>query len=151
MNKYRLAKSAAAAAGLILLSVVSGMADTTNAPSNTAQNRKPARSVAQTKADSLPANDFDGLDYTEEQKAALSKIHHEIESNKAAVVKDDKLNEDQKNAMLLGYTRMEYGRTYQVLNPAQQKKVRQRMLARKAADKPVRKPQPPANAQPPAN
>lgn len=145
MNKYRFAKSAAAAAGLILLSVVSGLADTPNAPSNAVQSRKPARSTAQQKAEPLPANDFDGLEYTDEQKAELSKIHRETEANKAAVVKDDKLNEDQKNAMLVGYTRIEYGRTFKVLTPAQQRKVRQRMNARKAADKPVRKPQPPSN------
>jgi len=154
MTKYRFAKSATAVAGWIILLVTSGLANTPNTPntpSNAAQSRKPARSVAQAKAEPVPANDFDGLDYTEEQKAEMSKIHREIEANKAAVVKDDKLNEDQKNAMLVGYTRMEYGRTYQVLTPAQQKTVRQRMNARKAAGKPVHKPQPPVNALPPAN
>ena len=151
MNKHRLATSVTAVAGFLLLSVSSGLANTPNAPSNAAQSRKPVRSTAQQKAEPLPANDFDGLDYTEEQKAELLKIHRETEANKAAIVKDDKLNEDQKNAMLVGYTRMEYGRTFQVLTPAQQRKVRQRMNARKAADKPARKPQPPANAQPPAN
>jgi hypothetical protein len=140
-------KPAAAVAGFIFLCAASGLADTPNAPSNAPQSRKPARSAAQGKTDAPPATDFDGLEYTEEQKSELSKIHQDTEAHKAAVVKSETLSEDQKNAMLLGYTRMEYGRTFKVLSPAQQKRVRQRVLARKAADKPkpIHKPQAPLN------
>jgi hypothetical protein len=143
MTKNQFAKAVVVAAGLLF--VIPGQADSPNTPSNTAQAPKAAAHAAQQKHDPAPANDFAGLDYTDEQKSQLSKIHQETESQKAAVVKDQNLNADQKNAMILGYTRMEYGRTYKVLSPAQQKQVRQRMLARKSADKSTMKKQPPSN------
>jgi hypothetical protein len=92
---------------------------------------------AQPKKDSSPQDDFDGLNYTDEQRAEINKIHRETESNKSAVVNDEKLTSDQKNAMLLGYTRMEYGRMFRTLSTEQQRKVRKRILARRAADQQV--------------
>jgi hypothetical protein len=86
------------------------------------------------KKESVPPSDFVGLNYTDEQKAEIAKVHRDMESHKAAIVKDEKLTPDQKNAMILGYTRMEYGRVYQALSPEQQRQVRQRMVARRTAD-----------------
>jgi Spy/CpxP family protein refolding chaperone len=142
MTKNKFAKAVVVTAGILF--AIPGWADSPNTPSNAAQAPKPAAHTAQQQHDPAPANDFSGLDYTDEQKAQLSKIHQETESQKATVVKDPNLNADQKNAMILGYTRMEYGRTYRVLSPAQQKQVRQRMLARKSADKAATKKLPPS-------
>jgi Spy/CpxP family protein refolding chaperone len=97
----------------------------------------------QSKKDSLPQDDFAGLTYTEEQKAEIEKIHREVESNMAAVAADEKLNADQKNAMLQGYARIESGRRFQILSPEQQRQVRERVAARRAAEQA-------ANKQPPA-
>jgi Spy/CpxP family protein refolding chaperone len=90
----------------------------------------------------LPPNDFDGLNFTDEQKAEIDKIHRETESYKSIVAKDDKLTPDQKDAMLYGYTRLEIGRTFKVLTPEQQKEVRKRILARRAADQSAPQKQP---------
>ena len=65
-------------------------------------------------------------------------------SRKETVAKDQKLTGDQKDAMLLGYTRMEYGMIYRVLSPEQKREVSQRIRARKAADQAAQKMQPPA-------
>ncbi len=72
---------------------------------------------------------FAGLTYTPQQKEAISKIREDIESRKAIVRKSDQLNDDQKNAMLTGYTRMEYSMIYKELTFAQKKVVSSRLHA----------------------
>ena len=145
MNKNRFAAPAAIAAGLILLSL-SVLAGADSVRQTAAQTPRAASPAAQQNKDQIPLNDFAGLNFTDEQKAEIDKIHREIEQNKAAVAQDDKLNSDQKDAMLFGYTRIEYGRTFKVLSPEQQRQVRQRILARKAAEPASRQKQlPPQN------
>jgi len=93
-----------------------------------------------------PEDDFAGLIYSDEQKAEIDKIHRDIESHKVVIAKDTTLDADQKSAMLFGYTRIEYGRIFQVLSLEQQKQVRQKILARKAEDPAAKKRQPPPNS-----
>jgi hypothetical protein len=145
MNNNRIAKSFVVAVAFASLFAVSAMAGAQGVHSSVVQASYASSHEIQSKGDSLPPDDFAGLSYTEEQKSELDKIHRETESNKAAVARDEKLNADQKNAMLLGYTRMEYGRTFKVLSPEQQRQVRQRILARRAADQAAHKQQPPRN------
>jgi hypothetical protein len=141
MNKDRFAKAVAVAAGFVFLCAAPEMARAQSAMSVAVQTPPAAAPGAQPKRNALPPNDFAGLNYTEEQKAALEKIHRETESLKATVEKDRQLTPDQKNAMLVGYTRMEYGQSYKVLSPEQRKQVRQRILARKASDQAAQKKQ----------
>jgi Spy/CpxP family protein refolding chaperone len=141
MNNNRFAKTVAVAAGLIFLWAAPGLTRAQSASPRPAQTSKVA-STAQAKRDSLPPDDFAGLSYTDEQKAEIDKIRLDTKSRKAMVAKDEKLTADQKDAMLLGYTRMEYGRIYKVLSPEQQRQVRQRIHARRAADEAAKKKQP---------
>lgn len=136
MNKKRFAQSVAVAAGIPFILVTPWLVRADNPP----------HSVVQTpKADSLPQDDFAGLDYTDEQRAEIDRIHRETESHKAVVANDPRLTADQKNAFLLGYTRLEYGAIFSVLSPVQQRQVRQRILARKAAAQAEQKRQPRLN------
>jgi Spy/CpxP family protein refolding chaperone len=144
MNKNQFAKAVAIAAGFTFLCAAPGLALEKSAPPVVAQTNA-TRPGTQQKKDALPADDFAGLNYTDAQKAELDKIHRETESRKEMVVKDRQLNSDQKDAMLLGYTRMEYAQAFKVLSPEQQKQVRQRLLARKASDQAAQKKQPPRN------
>ena len=134
MTKNRFAKSVTVAAGLIFLSAAPALARAESTPPRTVQTTNAAPPGAQPKRDALPPNDFAGLNYTDEQKSEIAKIHRETESKKAVIAKDQALTADQKNAMLLGYTRMEYGEVFKVLSPDQQRQVRQRMAARRGAD-----------------
>jgi hypothetical protein len=104
------------------------------------QSQSAARPGTQSKGDAYPLNDFAGLNYSDGQKAEMDKIHRDMESRKAMVAKDQTLTPDQKDAMLLGYTRMEYVQDYKVLLPDQQKLVRQRLLSRKASSQSGQKP-----------
>lgn len=142
MNKHRFAKPVVVAAGLIFLWAGPGLTCAQSAPPRTVQTSKVASTGVQAKRDSSPADDFAGLSYTDEQKAEIDKIRLDTKSRKAVVAKDEKLTSDQKDAMLLGYTRMEYGRIYKVLSPEQQRQVRQRIRARRAADQAAQKKQP---------
>src|ERR1035441_1663347 len=134
MNLNRIAKQAAVAAGLILCCAVPGLADAPKASPGAAQNPHTVAHGTQPKRDTLSPDDFAGLDFTDEQNAELEKIHRESEAQKAAVAKDEKLNADQKEALLTGYARMEYGRRFNVLSPEQRREVRQRITARQEAD-----------------
>jgi Spy/CpxP family protein refolding chaperone len=142
MNKNRFAKPVVVVAGFILLCALSGAANTQSAAPSAVQAPKAVSPAVQQKIDVLPPDDFSGLNYTEEQKTEIDKIHRDTESQKAVVAKDDNLTTDQKDAMLLGYTRMEYGRMYRVLSPVQQRQVRQRIAARRSANQAARQKQP---------
>jgi hypothetical protein len=88
-------------------------------------------------------DDFAGLSYTADQKAEIDKILRDTEFRKNVVEKAEKLTQDQKNAMLVGYSRLAYGAVFKVLSPEQQRQVRKRIIARRAADRAVQK-RPPA-------
>lgn len=143
MNTNRIAKSMAVAIGFILLFAVAGLAHGQSAQPSAAQAPWAVSPGNSPKEDSYPQDDFAGLNYTDEQKAEIDEIHRDTEMRKNAVVKDQNLNEDQKNAMLLGYTRIEYGRTFKVLSPEQQKQVRQRIRTRRMMDQAARSKQHP--------
>ena len=96
-----------------------------------------------------PLDDFVGLDYTEEQRAQIRKVHEDTLSRLDKIAKDPKLDAETKAAMLQGYVRIEYGEVYKVLNPEQQAEVRKKVAARHAEEqkqrsKSARGPKPPA-------
>jgi Spy/CpxP family protein refolding chaperone len=146
MKKERCPKPLTVAAGFILLCAAPGLTRARMAPSGPAQAPKMASPAAQTK-DAAPPDDFAGLNYTDEQKAEIEKIHLDTRKRGEAVAKDVKLSADQKDAMLLGYTRIEYGRIYEVLSPDQKKQVNQKIRARRAADDAARTKQQPPPSQ----
>lgn len=141
MNMNRFAKAVAVAAGFVFLCAAPGLTRAQSALPVAARTPNAAPSGTQPSGKALPPNDFAGLNYTDDQKVELDKIHREMESRKEAVEKDQQLTSDQKNAMLLGYTRMEYSQSYTVLSPEQRRQVNRRVLARKASDQAAQKKQ----------
>jgi hypothetical protein len=140
MNKNRFAKAVAVAAGFVFLCAAPGTARAQGvAMPVTVQARNAAPPGAQPKGGSLPQDDFAALNYTDDQKVEIDKIHREMEARKETVKKAPQLTADQKDAMILGYTRLERGEVFKVLSPAQQSQVRQRILARKAAEQAQKK------------
>ncbi len=135
MNQNRFWKLVAIAAGLFFLCTAAGLSRAQSSSPSAVLSRKADSPETQQKKASLPADDFAGLQYTDEQKAEIYKIHQELNSRKEAVIKAEKLTADQKDAMLSGFTRIEYGEIFNVLTPDQQRQVQQRARARKAAAK----------------
>jgi Spy/CpxP family protein refolding chaperone len=140
MNKNQSWRPVGIAPLFFLMCAASGLAQ---APS-TAPTQTPQATSGAAHPKKEPANDFAGLEFTDDQKAEIESIRKDIMSRKETVAKDEKLSGDQKDAMLLGYTRMEYGMIYNVLSPEQKRQVSQRIRARKAADQASQKMQPPA-------
>ncbi|MGC1451128.1 MAG: hypothetical protein WA830_13955 [Candidatus Sulfotelmatobacter sp.] len=147
MKKNRLAKPVVVAAGFILLCAAAGQSRAQSASPGAAHTPMATSSGTHPKTSSVLEDDFAGLNYTDEQKTEIEKIHLNTKSLQDKVAKDDKLTGDQKDAMLLGYTRMEYGEMFKVLTPEQQKQVRQKMRARRAADQAARQKQNPMPSQ----
>jgi hypothetical protein len=75
------------------------------------------------------------LTFTPEQQAKIRRIHQDFKSRREAVVQDDKLSADQKQAMMEGFHRLENGEVFKVLTPDQQKQIRESAAARRTADK----------------
>jgi Spy/CpxP family protein refolding chaperone len=143
MNTKRFAKSLAVSAGFLFLFAVPRLARSYSTPSGEVQTPTPAMPGSSGDSSSSPAEYFQGLDYTPEQNAQIDKIHRDAQTRKAAVAKDEKLSQDQKDAMIAGYTRLEYGSIFKVLTPEQQRQVREKIRARKAADQAAQKKQAP--------
>ena len=139
MKTNRFSRPVAVAAGLLLLFAVPWLARSQSASPGEPQTPMAALPGPQPNSSSSPAEYFEGLDYTPEQKAQIDKIHRDAETQKAAVTKDEKLTQDQKDAMLIGYAHLEYGSIFKVLTPEQQRQVRDRIRARKAADQAAQK------------
>ena len=143
MKKNRLTKPVVVAAGCILLCFAAGLSRAQSASPSAVHTPMAAPSGTHPKKSSALEDDFAGLNYTDEQKAEIEKIHLNTKSLQDKVVKDDKLTGDQKDAMLLGYTRMEYGQMFKVLTPEQQKQVRKKMRDRRVADQAAQQKQKP--------
>jgi murein tripeptide amidase MpaA len=143
MNKNRFTKRLAVAAGLFFLCAAPGLTRAQSSPPGSAQTRRKASPAARPTSDTGPVDDFAGLKYTDDQQAKIDQIHQNIKVRIDAVVKDDKLNADQKAAMVQGLQRMERSEVYKALTTEQQATVRKVMLARRAADQADRQKQSP--------
>lgn len=144
MNKIRFAKSLGITSAFFFLCAAPVLS---SAQSSTASPMEGPRvfSPAPAKASSFPVDDFSGFDYTPEQKAEIDRIQKGTKAEMDLVAKDQKLSADQKDAMMLGYSRLEYGRMYTVLTPVQRREVQQKIRARRIADEAARKKQAPKN------
>jgi len=134
MNKNRFAKRLAVAAGFFFLCAALGLTRAQSSPPGPAQTRRRPTPVGRPTNDAGPTDDFAGLKYTNDQQAKIDEIHQNMKSRMDGVVKDERLNADQKAAMLEGLQRMERGDVYKVLTTDQQATVRKDLLAQRAAE-----------------
>jgi hypothetical protein len=139
MNKNQFWRPVGIAPLFFLMCATPGVTQAPSTAPTPAQAPQAASVAAHPKREATPPNDFAGLEFTDEQKTEIESIRKDITSRKEVVAKDQKLTGDQKDAMLLGYTRMEYGMIYNVLSPEQKRQVSQRIRARKAADQAAQK------------
>ena len=122
MNRNRFSQNAALAAMLLLPFAVSGSGHADSPQSRPVQTPSPAQQGPQ-KIASMDDN-FAGLDLSDEQKTEITKIRQETDERKTVVAKSTTLNQDQKDAMITGYTRLQYSQMFRVLTLSQQKVVR---------------------------
>jgi len=144
MNRNRFANILTVAAGMMSLLTAPAPARAESAPQSAMQALTPASPGPLPTSGSLP-DYFAGLNYTDEQRAEIAQIQHNMDTRRGAVAKDDRLTQDQKDAMILGYTHLENGEIYKVLTPEQRRQVRQRLQARRSTDQAAPKKQPTAH------
>lgn len=142
-DENRIAKGVAVAVAFLFLGATPGLTRQQSDPSSSPpQSAAPApvqtaphapTPGVRPKREATPEDDFAGLTYTDEQKAKIDKIYETAKMRADAVKRDEKLNPDQKQAMLDGYRRMEIKEMFGVLTPEQQAEVRKKALARRNA------------------
>ena len=133
MEKKRMAKRVAVAAGFLFLCWAPGLTCAQNGAPDQAPTPQVISPGAQLKKGNAPPDDFAGLTYTAEQQAKIDQIRQTANQRIEAVKKDEKLSPEAKQAMLDGYRRMEMQDLFQVLTPEQQAEVRKKASARRAA------------------
>lgn len=131
MNKGRLAKPVAVAAGLFFLLSVPALIRAQSSPTPPAEIPQKASPPPRSTKAQRPTDIFAGLQYTEDQKAKIEKIRQDMKSRRDAVIKDDKLSPEQKDAFFQGFDRMERSQIYEVLTPEQKTEVRKRLQAQR--------------------
>jgi len=141
MNQNRLATRVAVVAGIFFLCAAPGLTRAQNSPPSPLPPPHRASPAARLKRDIRPPDYFVGLKFTDDQKVKIDEIHQKMKLRTDAVVNDQKLDADQKGAMLEGLRRMENGQVFKVLTPEQQKEVRDRIRAQHAAEQEARKKQ----------
>jgi Spy/CpxP family protein refolding chaperone len=129
MNKGRFAKPVAVAAGLFFLATVPALTRGQSSPTPPAEIPQTTSPPPRATKAQRPTDIFAGLQYTEDQKAKIEKIRQDMNSRRDAVIKDTKLNPDQKDAFFQGFDRMERREIYEVLTPEQKTEVGKRMAA----------------------
>jgi hypothetical protein len=143
MNMNRFARRVAVAAGFVFLCAAPERAHGQGNVPSPASVSPQAAPVARPHRPPSSWDDFAGLTYSDEQKAKIDEIHQDMKSRMDAVVKDEKLSAEQRDAMLAGYGRMERGQVFKLLTTAQQKEVLKRIRARQVAEPEEKKKQSP--------
>ena len=143
MDENRIAKRVAVTVASLFLGATPGLTREQSAPGSSPPQSAALASVqtaphaatpgVRPKSEATPEDDFAGLTYTDEQKAKIAKIEETARMRADAIRRDEKLNPDQKHAMLDGYRRMEMNEMFRVLTPEQQAEVRKKAVARHKA------------------
>jgi len=142
MNQKRFAKRVAVVAGFFLLCAGPGLTRAQSSRPYAAQTPPMAAPAARPKKDAAPATDyFAGLTFTDDQKAKIDEIHRNTKLRMAGVDKDEKLDPEQKGAMIEGYRRMENGQIFKLLTPEQKDVVRKKIHAQQLAEREEKKKQ----------
>jgi len=125
MSKFAFVKTVVAAGGLLFLCAASELALGQSSQPGAAPPA-PMKSAPMPRG-KAPPDLLEGLTLTDDEKAKIDQIREETKSHLAAVTNDKKLSTETANAFLLGYQRNENAKILEVLTPAQQQEVRQRI------------------------
>jgi Spy/CpxP family protein refolding chaperone len=134
MRPNRFAARVAVLAGILVLCAAPGLTRAQSSQPGAVPIPHRASPAARAKRDIGPTDYFAGLKFTDEQKAKIDEIHKKMKSRTDAVVSDQRLDAEQKGAMLEGFRRMENGQVFKLLTPQQQNQVRDRIRSQRAAE-----------------
>jgi hypothetical protein len=129
MNWNRLAIRVTVVAEFFLLSASPGPAHAQRGSPVLMQTEHMVSPAVRPLQDTRATDDFAGLKFTDDQKSKIDEVHQHMATRKDAVVKSDKLNAEQKEAMIAGLGRMERGQIVKLLTQEQQKEVLKKVRA----------------------
>lgn len=132
MKMNRLAGMATAVAGFFILYAAPGLTRAQDPQAAAVQPPRMVSPATRPLRDPGGADDFAGLKFTDDQKARIDEIHRRMVTRKGVVIKSEKLDAEQKDAMIAGLGRMERGEIAKLLTPEQQREVLKKVRAGQA-------------------
>ncbi len=93
----------------------------------------PGMKSASARPSTSPPDFLAGLTLTSDQQARIDWIREDTKSRLALVANDKKLSPEATDAMLHGFQRIENSKIFELLTPEQQREVRRRVTAWRAA------------------
>ena len=133
MNKIVFVKPVVVAGGFLFLCAAPKLTFGQSSPLD-AVPPPPMRSASAPPHSSTPPPDLlAGLTLTDDQQVKIDQIREDTRSRLAAVANDKRLSPEAADAMFRGFQRIENGKILEVLTPDQQREVRRRMSAWRAA------------------
>ena len=133
MNKIAFVKTAVAAGGFLFLCAAPELTLGQSSQPGAAPPAPMKSASAPHGRSAAPPDLLEGLTLTDDQKAKIDKIRQDTKARLAATDDDKKLSPEAADAMRMGYRRLENGKILEVLTPEQQREVRQRIAAWRAA------------------
>lgn len=133
MNKIAFVKRFVIAGGFLFLCTAPKLAYGQASPLGAAPPPPMRSPAAPPRNSTRPPDLLAGLTLTDDQQVKIDQIRADTKSRLAAVANDKRLSPEATDAMLRGFERIENGKIFEVLTPEQQREVRRRMSAWRAA------------------
>lgn len=146
MNRNDITKQIVIAAGLLALTIAPAITRAQDSTQPPAQDQTQAAPAAPAQQTAKRHGAMEGLNLTDDQKAAMKKIHESTKSQVEAVNADNSLTADQKAAQVHQLRRKARMQEVKLLTPEQRQQMRANIRALRAARREQQ--QPPSQAQP---
>ena len=146
MNK-NVTKQVAITAGFLALTFAPGISRAQSS-SQPAQDQSQAAPAAPAQRDGRMHGAMQGLNLTDDQKAAMKRIHESTKAQLEAVNKDESLTADQKEAKIHQLRHGARSEMVKLLTPQQRQQMRANVRALRASRREKEQQQQPPQAQP---
>src|SRR5580704_10541814 len=147
MIRNSVTKQIAVAAGFLALTFAPGISRAQSGSEPPAQDQSQAAPARPTQHEGRKHGAMQGLNLTEDQKAAMKKIHESTKAQLDAVNKDESLAADQKETKIHQLRHGARTQMVKLLTPEQQRQMRANVRALRASRR-EKQQQQPSQAQP---
>jgi Spy/CpxP family protein refolding chaperone len=143
MIRNSITKQIAVAAGLLALTFAPGISRAQSGSQPPAQDQSQAAPAAPTQHEGRMHGAMQGLNLTDDQKAAMKKIHESTKAQLEAVNKDESLTADQKEAKTHQLRHGARMQMVKLLTPEQRQQMKANVRALSASRREQQQQQPP--------
>jgi Spy/CpxP family protein refolding chaperone len=143
MIRNSITKQIAVAAGLLALTLAPGISRAQSGSQPPAQDQSQAAPAAPAQQEGRMHDAMKGLNLTDDQKAAMKKIHEATKAQLDAVNKDESLTADQKEAKTHQLRHVARMQMVKLLTPEQRQQMKANVRALRASRREQQRQQPP--------